>query len=211
VGHHDAAPDDPYWRRYITGPFELARLSAGEVAARIRLPAGARRVLDVGGGHGWYSAELCRRHPRLTATVLDLPGSARVGREIIAAAGMGDRIRHVEGDALTADLGTGFDLVLCFNLVHHLSAEQVPALFARVGDALVPGGSLAVMDAFADPARRSSAAATVLGLFVYLTSGSRAFTPGQLRGWLSMTGFTGARRVPVRRIPGLALYQARRR
>ena len=31
---------------------------------------GCAKLLDIGGGHGWYSAELCRRYPRLTATVL---------------------------------------------------------------------------------------------------------------------------------------------
>src|SRR6185503_6940184 len=62
VDIHDFPPNDPHWRRYIRGQFELARLSAREVAGALRLPAGARRVLDVAGGHGWFAAELCRRH-----------------------------------------------------------------------------------------------------------------------------------------------------
>jgi hypothetical protein len=127
AGHHDAPPGDPYWRRYITGQLELARLSAPEVARRLRVPAAARAVLDIGGGHGWYSAELCRRYPGLTATVLDLPGSAAIGREIIAEAGLSDRVRYQDGDAAVADLGTGHDLVLCFNLVHHLRPRRSSA------------------------------------------------------------------------------------
>jgi cyclopropane fatty-acyl-phospholipid synthase-like methyltransferase len=207
--HHDVAPDDPYWRRYLTGQFELSRLSAGEVARKLEVPPGDRTLLDVGGGHGWYSAQLCRRHPGLVATVLDLPGSARIGREIIAAAGMSDRVRHRDGDALTADLGGPYDLILCFNLVHHLTPDEIVDLFRRFHDALAPGGSLAVMDGFADPARRASAAGNVLGLFVYLSSGSGAFTPDQLHGWLKTAGFAPPRKVPMRRIPGLALYQSR--
>src|SRR6185312_10142513 len=72
VKPHQAAPDDPYWRRYILGQYDLARLSAGEVARRLAVPSRARSLVDIGGGHGWYSARLCQRHPRLTATVLDL-------------------------------------------------------------------------------------------------------------------------------------------
>ena len=206
--HHDAAPDDPYWRRYIYGQLELARLSAGEVAGKLRLPRSARSLLDIGGGHGWYSAQLCRRHPHLTATVLDLPGSAAVGREIIAGAGMADRVRYRDGDAITADLGSGHDAVLCFNLLHHLEQEQIPGLFGRIREALAPGGSLAVMDVFADPGRRASAAANFLGLFVYLGSGSRVYTPAQLSGWLREAGFGAPRRKRVLRIPGQALYVA---
>lgn len=206
VAHHDAPPDDPYWRRYISGQFDLARLSAAEVARRVRLAGDPRSLLDVGGGHGWYSAQLCRRYPGLTATVLDLPGSAAIGREIIAAAGMSDRVRHRDADVTRDDLGSGYDAVLCFNLVHHLTPEQIPELFGRIRQALVPGGTLAVMDAFEQTSGPGSAAATLLGLFVYLSSGSQVHTPAQLHAWLREAGFGAPRRIPVRRIPGQALY-----
>ena len=210
AGHHDAPPGDPYWERYIGGQFELARLSAAEVARKLRLPPGARAVLDTGGGHGWYAAELCRRHPGLAATVLDLPGSAAVGRTIIADAGLSDRVRFRDGDAATDDLGSGYDAVLCFNLVHHLTENQITGLFARSHAALKPGGVFAVMDAFAEPGRRASYAATFLSLFVYLSSGSQVHTPAELRGWLRAAGFAAPRRFRVLRIPGQALYVARK-
>ncbi len=209
-GHHDAPADDPYWRRYLSGQLELARLSAAEVARKLRLPGDPRSLLDIGGGHGWYSAQLCRRYPRLTATVLDLPGSAAIGREIIAGAGLADRVRYRDGDATTAQLGGGYDCVLCFNLLHHLAEEQIPRLLAKAHAALAPGGSLAVMDAFAEPSHRQSAAGNVLGLFVYLSSGSRMHTPAELRGWLRGAGFAEPRRIPIRRIPGQALYVTRK-
>jgi 2-polyprenyl-3-methyl-5-hydroxy-6-metoxy-1,4-benzoquinol methylase len=209
-GHHDAAPDDPYWQRYISGQFELARLSAAEVARKLRLPRDTRSLLDIGGGHGWYSAELCRRHPRLTATVLDLPGSAAIGRDIIAKAGMTDRVLHRDGDARTADIGSGFDCVLCFNLIHHLAKDDIIALFAKVHDALDDDGAFAVLDAFAEPAYRKSAAANFLAMFVYLSSGSQVYTPAQLHAWLTEAGFGAPRRTSILRIPGQALYVARK-
>jgi O-methyltransferase domain len=209
VGHHAVDPDDPFWDRYIHGQFELARLSAGEVARKVPVPSGSTTLLDVGGGHGWYSASLCRRHPDLRATVLDLPGSARVGRQIMAAAGMADRVEHREGDALVADLGGPYDVVLCFNLVHHLSPVQAGELFARIRDALTPSGCLAVMDAFAEPTRRRSGSAATLGLFLYLSSGSGVYRPVQLREWLAASGFAPPRRIPVRRIPGQGIYLTR--
>ncbi|BBZ28591.1 SAM-dependent methyltransferase [Mycolicibacterium madagascariense] len=208
AGHHDAPPDDPYWRRYICGQLELARLSADEVAKKLRLPAHSRSLLDVGGGHGWYSAQLCRRHPQLSATVVDLPGSATIGREIIARAGMSHRVEHRDLDVTTDGLGSGYDAVLCFNLLHHLTAEQTVALFAKMHDALAPGGTLAVMDAFAEPSRRASAQANVLGLFMYLSSGSQVHTPDRLRGWLRDAGFGPPRRTRILRIPGQAVYVA---
>jgi SAM-dependent methyltransferase len=209
-GSHTAPPDDPYWRRYIGGQLELARLSAAEVAKKLPLPRRPRTVLDIGGGHGWYSACLCRRHPKLTATVLDLPGSAAVGREIIAAAGLQDRVRFRDGDATTADLGGGYDAVLCFNLVHHLTPGQAADLFRRAREALKPGGTLAVLDVFAEPGRRAAAHADLLALFVYLSSGAQVHTPAQLDAWLHDAGFGRAKKIRVLRIPGLTLRVARR-
>lgn len=202
---HDAPVDDDYWRRYITGQRDLARLSADEVAGR--LPA-ASRVLDIGGGHGWYSVALCRRYPHLTATIIDLPGSGRIGREIVAQAGLADRIAFIDGDAARAELGHGYDLIMVFNLVHHLSAEEIVELFGRAGRALVPGGRLAVLDGFAEPAGRPNPTTAFLDLFMYLSSGGHLYTPTQLRNWLSAAGFGAPQEVAVRRLPGLRLYVA---
>ncbi|MGH8907970.1 MAG: methyltransferase [Egibacteraceae bacterium] len=207
--HHGAGPDDPYWREYITGQFELARLSAPEVAKKVRLPAGARALLDVGGGHGWFAAQVCRRYPGLRATVIDLPGSANVGREIIADAGMSHQVEHRDGDALKADLGGSYDGALCFNLIHHLEPDQIVMLFSKIHAALNPGGSLAVLDLFTQPpGRRPDAAGTWLGLFFYLTSGAQTYSPQQLRDWLREAGFDAPRRAQLRRIPSQTLYQA---
>ena len=213
-GSHEAPPGDPYWQRYIGGQLELARLSAAEVARKLPLPRRPRAVLDIGGGHGWYSACLCRRHPRLTATVLDLPGSAAIGRKIIAAAGLEDRVLFRDGDATTADLAAdmdgGYDAVLCFNLVHHLGPQAAAALFRRIGDALAPGGIVAVLDVFSEPGRRASAHADMLALFVYLSSGARVHTPGELDGWLRAAGFARPRAIRTLRIPGLSLLVAQK-
>jgi SAM-dependent methyltransferase len=204
-GSHGAPPDDAYWRRYMTGQRELARLSAAEVARKLPLPASPRALLDIGGGHGSYSARLAERYPTLTATVLDLPGSAAIGRELIAAAGLADRVRFRDGDTTTADLGTGYDAVLCFNVVHHLAPDATAALFRRIGGALKPGGTLAVLDVFAEPGRRASAHADMLALFVYLSSGARVYTPRELGGWLRDAGFAPPRKMRILRMPGLSL------
>ena len=207
-GSHGAPPGDAYWRRYMAGQQELSRLSAAEVARKLPLPASPRALLDIGGGHGSYSARLVERYPTLTATVLDLPGSAAVGRELIAAADLADRVRFRDGDATTADLGSGYDAVLCFNLVHHLTPDATATLFRRIGGALKPGGTLAILDVFAEPGRRASAHADMLALFVYLSSGARVHTPRELDGWLRDAGFGPPRKIRVLRLPGLSLRVA---
>ena len=208
---HDKPPEDPYWRSYITGQYQLAELSSDAVAKAVRLPDGSRSLLDVAGAHGEFSMALCRRHDGLSATVVDLPGSARIGREIVAAAGMSDRVRHVEGDMFVTDLGGPHDGALVFNIIHHLSPEQIRELFTRVGAALRPGAPVCVLDLYDRPAGRSPDNGAYMGLFFHLTSGADTYSTEQVSDWLRDSGFD---RVTVRRLaqlPGLALLRAVRR
>jgi 2-polyprenyl-3-methyl-5-hydroxy-6-metoxy-1,4-benzoquinol methylase len=206
--HREPAEDEEYWRVYITGQYEIARLSAQEVAKAIKLPARPSALLDVAGAHGWFSAELCKRHETLKATVVDLPGSARVGREIIARAGMSERVEHRDGDMFEADLGGPYDGALVFDIIHHLSGEQVVVLLGRVRAALRPGATLAVLDMFRADAKRQRASAAAVGLLFHLTSGADLHSPDELAGFFSEAGFSAPKRTKVRRIPDQDLFQA---
>lgn len=208
---HDKPPDDPYWRSYITGQYQLAKLSSAAVAKAVRLPAGSSSLLDVAGAHGEFSMALCRSHEGLTATVVDLPGSARIGREIVAQAGMSERVRHVEGDMFVTDLGGPHDGALVFNIIHHLSPEQVRALFERVAAAVRPGAPLCVLDLYDRPPGRAPDSGSYLGLFFHLTSGADTYSTEQVSEWLRESGFEEmkVRRLP--QLPGLALVRSVRR
>jgi cyclopropane fatty-acyl-phospholipid synthase-like methyltransferase len=209
-GIHEHPPDDPYWRRYITAMFELARLSAPEVARRLRLSGGACRILDAGGGHGWFAAELCRRNPRLSATVIDLPGSATIGREIISAVGLTDRVVHAEGDILTDDLRGPYDAALVFGVIHHLTPEQNQRLLCRVAESLNPGGLLAVLDMFEPEESRRPDTSAFLGLHFHLTSAAGTYRLEELRSWMSSARFAGLRAGRLRSNPLHTLVTCRK-
>ncbi len=206
--HREPAEDEEYWRVYITGQYELARLSGKEVAKAVELGSAPTALLDVAGGHGWFSAELCRRHETLAATVLDLPGSARVGRELIAKAGMSDRVEHRDGDMFESDLGGPYDGALVFDIIHHLSGEQVVTLLRRVREVLKPGGTVAVLEMFRSDAKHQRASAAALGMLFHLTSGADLHSPAELSSYLREAGFGKPKRKKIRRIPDQDLYQA---
>lgn len=208
---HHFAPEDPRWRSYILAMYQMARLSAPEVAGAIPLPRGARHVLDLGGAHGWFSAELCRRHRGLKATVLDLEGSVRVGREIIAQAGLAGVVTHREGDILSAELGGPHDAVLLFQVVHHLTPAQNVALLRRVRAALAPKGTLAVLEYLREDKEKEKppSAAPLIGLHYFLTSRAAAYTPAEMEGFLGDAGFRIESARPMRHVPLQTLIIAR--
>ena len=205
---HDRPDDDPYWRSYIYGQYQIARLSSKEVAKAVGLRDGATSLLDVAGGHGEFSMALCRRHPELSATIVDLRGSARIGREIVAAAGMSERVRHIEGDMFEADLGGPHDGALCFNIVHHLTPDQARTLFGRIRAALRAGAPLCVLELYARPEGERPDSSAMLGLFFHLTSGAETYSVPEVSGWLRESGFAEPRRSTFRTLPNLALLRA---
>jgi hypothetical protein len=206
---HDRPPDDPYWGSYIRGQYELARLSSAEVAKAVPLARGAHSIVDVAGAHGEFSMALCRRHPGLRAVIVDLPGSARVGRGIVADAGMEDRVTHVEGDMFEAQVDGHHDGALCFNIVHHLTPGRATELFRRIRSWLRPGAPLCVLDLYTRPAGQTPDTGALLGLFFHLTSGAETYSQEQVSGWLGEAGFGRVERSAFRTMPNLAMLAAK--
>lgn len=120
------------WRLYQRAMRAFARVVVGEVARRTPVPRGARDLLDLAGGHGAFAAGLCRRHPGLTATVLDLPAALEQAAPLLAAEGLGDRLLPWPADALVVDLGSErWDVILVSQLLHHLEEAACRDLVAR--------------------------------------------------------------------------------
>ncbi|NMB88832.1 MAG: methyltransferase, partial [Chloroflexi bacterium] len=100
-------------RNFIYALYNTARPVAPVIAAALALPADRPlRLIDVGGGHGGYSIALAQRYPLLRATVFELPRVVPVAREIIAQAGLAERVTVQEGDFQTGSLGSGYDVAL---------------------------------------------------------------------------------------------------
>lgn len=206
---HSLPADDPSWPVYIRGQYELARLSAASVAKAIAMPAGARSVLDLAGGHGWYSAALCQRTPGLRALVIDLPGSAAAGRQIMRETAMDHAVQHRDGNMFDADLGGPHDIVLCFSILHHLSPSQTAALFKRARAVLHAGGRIAILDMFRpEPGQARRSTAATFELFFHLTSGFDTPSERQLHDALISADFAAPKRHDLPTIPDLRLYIA---
>ena len=108
--------------------------------------AGARRLLDLGGGVGQYAEAFCRAHPGLEAVVVDVLEVVRLGAERLAGTDIERRIAFAAGDYIEGSCGGGFDLALLANVVHQEPADRARALVARAAAELIPGGRLLIVD-----------------------------------------------------------------
>lgn len=192
------------------GMVALAATIAEDVTAGLKFLGGARRLLDVGGGHGAYSVALCRAYPQLSATIFDAPGALATGQQVVAAAGLDHRISFQPGDFLDDDLGEGFDALLLFNILHGFQPDQNLALFQKAAKALNPGGSVVVLEQLADAKTRGAAQAIngLLALSYFHTLGGQVYRFQDITGWLQQAGFGPARRLGLRKAPGSSLIIA---
>jgi SAM-dependent methyltransferase len=187
--HEERQDETERWRAYIRGLYEISRPEHEANAAMVPVDD-PRLLVDVAGGHGGFSMAMCRRHPGLRATVLDLPPSAAVGREIVEEEGFSDRISFREGDVFEAGLGEDVDVVSVFNLIHHLPEERDRELCRMARAALRPGGCLVIGDsARPEPGEQVSEHGAISSLLFYAWSHSRNFRPSEIRAWMQEAGF----------------------
>jgi predicted O-methyltransferase YrrM len=201
---HDTLAADQ-WPIYQRGMRALASTVASELARRLPVPKSAREMLDIGGSHGYYSVVLCRRHQALRAVVLDLPEAVEHAAPLLAAEGMGDRVVHRSGNALTDELGSEtYDLVIASQLVHHFSEEQNRALAGRIARALRPGGIYAIIEAFRPGSpKEAGQVGALLEFYFALTSQSGTWTPQEMAAWQQDAGMRPRRPLRFRTAPGV--------
>jgi len=153
---------------------------------------GRRKLLDLGGGGGTYSALIARRWPEISCTVIDLPGVLAVAEELLAEQGVCERVKTVPGDFHTIELPKGHDAAIVFGVLHQEPADAIARLLKRTYEALEPGGILYVMDMMTDATHAAPAFSALFAVNMALTTQRGwVFSDGELRTWLTSAGFSG--------------------
>lgn len=187
-------------RTFIMAMHNTAMGHAERLASLIDL-SWARTLLDIGGGSGAYSIFFCKVNPRLRATILDLPGTLKVTKEVVSKFKMSRRITLQEGD-FNKGLPGGFDVAFLSHIIHSWGEEDNQTLMKRVHQALNPGGMIIIQDFILreDRARPSFASAFALCMLLFTEAG-RTYSHGEIKGWLKDAGFKSIRwpRLPLPR------------
>lgn len=182
---------------YVRGMKQIAQLLIPHLERAVTLPAGARRLLDLGGSHGDYARALVRRCPGLQATVLELEGVAIAAEKISRQLGDTPPVEFKAGNLLADDLGTGWDAALMISVLHVFNTDQARQIFKKVAAALAPGGVFVVLDHMRGVSRGRDSVVAMMGLN-WLTLGGRSYTLGEVTEMMAASGFA---KVTVRTLP----------
>lgn len=192
------------WEHYQEGMRDLSINAAKELAGKIPVPKGAARMLDIGGSHGLYSIELCKKHPALSSTILELAGAIDAASKIAKRYDNSGRVTYKAGNALADDLGESqYDIVMINNVVHHFTNEQNIALAKKIAKALKPGG-IYIIGEFIRNEKPGAGGVMVAATSLYfsLTSHSGNWSESEMSGWQTTAGLKKLKTINAMSIPG---------
>jgi SAM-dependent methyltransferase len=208
--HSILSPDE--WVHYQDAMRDISVNASKKLAKKISLSPEQSKMLDIGGSHGLYSVELCKRYPSLQSIILELPGAIDEASKIASQYGITDRVKYRAGNALKDDLGENeFDLIMINNLVHHFTDGENRILAHKVYRALKPGGIYAIGEFVRQqkPGGGGGVAAA-LGLYFSLISSSGAWSLEEIRSWQEEAGLKIGEEISLITLPGWKMSIARK-
>jgi 2-polyprenyl-3-methyl-5-hydroxy-6-metoxy-1,4-benzoquinol methylase len=184
---------NPVWTAFARAMAPMMVPAAQAIADALEIgAAGAVKVLDIAAGHGIFGITLAQRNPRAEIVAVDWPAVLAVAGEHAAKMGVKERHHGLPGDAFAVDFGTGFDVALVTNFLHHFDAATCTIFMKKVAAALTSGGRVAVLEFVPNDDRISPVIPAQFSLTMLAgTPHGDAYTLPELRRILEDAGFGG--------------------
>ena len=148
------------------------------------------KVLDIAAGHGLFGIAFAKNNPQAEVVAVDWPNVLEVAKENAQKAGVADRYSTREGSAFDVDNGTGYDLVLLTNFLHHFDTDGCETLLRKVHSALGEHGRAVTVEFVPNEDRISPPdAATFSIIMLASTPAGDAYTFSELQKMLRNVGF----------------------
>jgi 2-polyprenyl-3-methyl-5-hydroxy-6-metoxy-1,4-benzoquinol methylase len=134
-------PENPIWVEFAHSMAAMMRMPA-ELIAKIvaaEIP-GECKVLDIAAGHGLFGIAVAAHNPKAQIVAVDWSPVLAVADENAKKAGVAGRHSKIPGSAFDVEFGSGYNLVLITNFLHHFDIPTNESLLKKVHAALAPGG-----------------------------------------------------------------------
>ncbi len=187
-------PDHPMWVEFARSMQPMMALPS-QLMAQLVDPAKDKklRLLDIAAGHGLFGIAFAKQNPQLEVTAVDWPKVLEVAKENAQAAGVSDRYQTNPGSAFDVDYGTGYDVVLLTNFLHHFDKATCETLLRKVHAALADGGRAVALEFVPNDDRITPPQAAAFSMqMLGGTPTGDAYTFAELQQMFQNAGFTGA-------------------
>ena len=146
-----------------------------------------RVVADVGGGTGTLLAAILRAHPAVRGILAEQPDVLRDAPNVLAAAGVENRVALVECDFF-ACVPRDADAYVLLRVLHDWDDEDALRILRRVREAMESSARLLVVDGVVGPPN-DDPLTKFLDLMMLVSAGGRERTEVEWRSLLDAAGF----------------------
>lgn len=198
TGRGNMEPEAPIWVEFARWMAPMSAMAARDLAALVDIPGRALKVLDIAAGHGAYGIALAQLNPRATIYAQDWENVLELATDQAKRAGVADRFHTIPGSAFDVELGSGYDLVLLPNFLHHFDTATNVELLRKVRSALAEGGRVATVEFVPNDDRVSPQAAASFSLMMLAsTEHGDAYTFREIEGMFRAAGYGASRSQPL--------------
>ena len=185
-------PDNPVWVTFARAMAPMMVMPSQLLAGLVDPQADRKlKILDIAAGHGLYGLAFAAKNPQAEITALDWSAVLEVAKENAAKAGVSDRYKTIEGSAFDVDFGTGYDLVLLTNFLHHFDPPTNETLMRKVHAALADGGRAVTLEFVPNDDRVTPPeSATFAMIMLASTPSGDAYTFAELEQIAAKAGFS---------------------
>jgi 2-polyprenyl-3-methyl-5-hydroxy-6-metoxy-1,4-benzoquinol methylase len=193
MGHGEGSisRENPIWVHFARSMAPLTLPAAEDVAAALNAQSGPKgKVLDIAAGHGLYGIAVAKDNPNAEIFAQDWDAVLDVAEENARRAGVRARWHRLPGSAFEIEFGTGYDIVLVTQFLHHYDPSTNTALLRKIRRSLAPHGTVLTMDWVPNPDRISPArAASFAMMMLGMTVGGDVYTLAEYEQMFRDAGF----------------------
>jgi len=184
--------ENPIWVKFARAMAPMMAMPA-QLMAKLVDPQADRKlkILDIAAGHGLYGQAFATNNPQVEVVALDWPNVLEVAKENAAKAGLSDRYSTIEGSAFDVDYGTGYDLVLLTNFLHHFDPPTCETLLKKVHASLADGGRAVTLEFVPNDDRVTPPQAAGFSMMMLVSTPSGdAYTFREIESMAANAGFS---------------------
>jgi hypothetical protein len=127
------APEHAIWVKFARAMAPMAAMPSQSMTTLVDEKADRKlKILDIAAGHGLYGIAFAKNNPQAEIVALDWAHVLEVAKENAQIAGVTDRYSTIEGSAFNVEYGSGYDLVLLTNFLHHFDTATCETLLRKV-------------------------------------------------------------------------------
>ncbi len=147
-------PEHPMWEEFARSMVSMMRPAAAAIAQLVG-PQGPIKVLDIAAGHGIFGITVAQQNPQAEIYAVDWKNVLAIAQKNAEGAGVADRYHTIPGSAFDVDFGTGYDVALLTNFLHHFDPPTNEQLLRKVHAALKTDGRAITLEFVPNPDRVS--------------------------------------------------------